>query len=226
MSMFLKPTIISALLATSLLSGCVTSLVLGGAAATGVVVSDRRSGGQQLTDTTISATVENRAGGQLTADSSRVNATTFNQRVLITGEVATAADKDKVTQIARGVKDVKDVVNELMISKPADFSTRTRDSWITSKVRSELVITKGIPSRTISITTSQGVVYLMGQVTNTEGNLAANAAAGIDGVVRVVKVFDYITDTAPKAVNHSNTSATTSTPSNTSSSGVVTTPLQ
>ncbi|NEN74861.1 BON domain-containing protein [Pelistega sp. NLN82] len=221
MKSFSRPSLIALLVSTTLLAGCVTSLIAGAAATTGVVLSDRRSAGMQLTDQTNGITIENRVKDQLNTDITRVIATSFNQRVLLTGQVASQADKERVTQIARSVADVKDVVNELVISSPADFNSRSRDSWITSKVRSELIITKGIPSRTIVITTSQGVVYLMGQVTQQEGNIAAQTAASIDGVVRVVKVFDIISDTAAS----SNATTTTSTNTNQSSS-VTTSPLR
>lgn len=215
-----RPVIIAALVGSTLLSGCITSLVLGGAAATGLIVSDRRSAGMQLTDKTIGVSVESKIKSQLNADTLRVNATSVNQRVLLTGEVANQTDKDRAAQIARSVKDVKEVVNELIIGQPAPFNTRSRDSWISSKVRSELLFTKNIPSRTISITTSQGVVYLMGNVTQQEGNLAAQTAASVAGVVRVVKVFDIITS--------SNNTTAASSSSNTASSnaGFQTTPLK
>ncbi|MDY3331858.1 MAG: BON domain-containing protein [Pelistega sp.] len=220
-----RPTVVAALVGATLLSGCVTSMVLGGAAATGLIASDRRTAGMQLTDKTIGITIENRAKTQLNADTIRVNATSFNQRALITGEVSSQADKDRVTEIARGVTDVKEVINELMIGQPAAFDVRSRDAWISSKVRSELLVTKNIPSRTISITTSQGVVYLMGQVTQQEGDLAAQTAASVDGVVRVVKAFDIITATQANAAS-SSTTTTNSSANSAPASGMTTTPLK
>lgn len=220
-----RPTVAAALVGATLLSGCVTSMVLGGAAATGLIASDRRTAGMQLTDKTIGITIENRAKTQLNADTIRVNATSFNQRALITGEVSSQADKDRVTEIARGVTDVKEVINELMIGQPAAFDVRSRDAWISSKVRSELLVTKNIPSRTISITTSQGVVYLMGQVTQQEGDLAAQTAASVDGVVRVVKAFDIITATQANAAS-SSTTTTNSSANSAPASGMTTTPLK
>lgn len=220
-----RPTVVAALVGATLLSGCVTSMVLGGAAATGLIASDRRTAGMQLTDKTIGITIENRAKTQLNADTIRVNATSFNQRALITGEVSSQADKDRVTEIARGVTDVKEVINELMIGQPAAFDVRSRDAWISSKVRSELLVTKNIPSRTISITTSQGVVYLMGQVTQQEGDLAAQTAASVNGVVRVVKAFDIITATQANAAS-SSTTTTNSSANSAPASGMTTTPLK
>lgn len=215
-----RPVIIAALVGSTVLSGCITSLVLGGAAAAGLIVSDRRTAGMQLIDKTIGISIESNVRDQLNAETLRVNATSVNQRVLLTGEVANQADKERVTQIAKNVKDVKEVLNELIIAQPAPFEVRSRDAWISSKVRSELLFTKNIPSRTISITTSQGVVYLMGNVTQQEENLAAQTAASVAGVVRVVKAFDTI---APDGRSHTDYSSSNMTNTGT---GFQTTPLQ
>lgn len=195
-----RPLIISTLLASTILPGC-TPLVLGGAAATTLIISDRRSAGMQITDKTIGITIQNRVNAQLNKKTTHIYADSFNQRVLLTGEVATQADKNRVASIAKNVQDAKTVINEITVGPVASFSERSRDTWITSKVRSDLIFTKQVPSRTISITTSKGIVYLMGQVTQDEGNIAAQAVSKIDGVVKVVKVFDIITNAEAEALN-------------------------
>lgn len=220
-----RPTIVLALVGSLSLSACVPLLLGGVAATTAIVVTDRRSSGMQLTDKTIDIKAESELGSQFSDSNARINATTFNRRVLLTGEVATQADKDRATTIARGITDVNDVLNELMIGPPAPFSKRSNDTWISSKVKSELLITKNVPSGSIVVTTSQGVVYLMGQVTQTEGNNAAHVASTVNGVVRVVKAFDIV---AASQVNSSNTSNTpvTSTSTNNTGSSTQTFPLQ
>ena len=42
--------------------------------------------------------------------------------------------------------------------------------------------------------TEAGNVYLMGRVTQREGTTAANIAAGVSGVRKVTKMFEYITE--------------------------------
>ena len=111
---------------------------------------------------------------------------------------------------------MNDVLNELMIAPPAPFSVRSKDTWISSKVKSELLITKNVPSGSILVTTSQGVVYLMGQVTETEGNNAAQVASTISGVVRVVKAFDIVS--ASQAASSSTSNPTSPSSTTTSSS--------
>lgn len=218
-----RPVIALALIGSLGLSACVPLLVGGVAATTASVVSDRRTSGMQLTDKTISVKAEAELGSQFADTNSRINANAFNRRVLLTGEVASQADKDRATTITRGIADVNDVLNELMIAPPAPFSVRSKDTWITSKVKSELLITKNVPSGSILVTTSQGVVYLMGQVSQTEGNNAAQVASTISGVVRVVKAFDIVS--ASQAASGS-TSSTTTSNSPTADGSTQTFPLQ
>ena len=129
-----RPVIALALVGSLGLSACVPLLVGGVAATTAMVVTDRRTSGMQLTDKTISVKAEAELGSQFSDANARINATTFNRRILLTGEVATQADKDKASTIARGITDVNDVLNELMIAPPAPFSVRSKDTWISSKV--------------------------------------------------------------------------------------------
>jgi osmotically-inducible protein OsmY len=52
---------------------------------------------------------------------------------------------------------------------------------------------KGLESGSMRIVTENGVVYLMGIATHEQANLAVNVARKINGVNRVVKVFQYVT---------------------------------
>ncbi|HRL21063.1 MAG TPA: BON domain-containing protein, partial [Alcaligenes sp.] len=83
-------------------------------------------------------------------------------------------------------------VNELRVGEPTPLSTRSNDSWISTRVNTALINTKEVPSRTISVTTERGVVYLQGRVTQAEGERAAIAAASIPGVNKVAKLFEYV----------------------------------
>ena len=74
----------------------------------------------------------------------------------------------------------------------ASFGVRSNDTWLTSKAKTALVNTKYVPSGTIAVTTDHSVVYLMGKVTQAEGDYAANAVADLGGVAKVVKLFETI----------------------------------
>lgn len=64
--------------------------------------------------------------------------------------------------------------------------TYVDDSWITTKVKSDLVANKDISSRNISVNTTKGVVTLAGTAaTAQESTKAADIARGVKGVTRV-----------------------------------------
>jgi osmotically-inducible protein OsmY len=60
------------------------------------------------------------------------------------------------------------------------------DSWITSKVKSEMVADKDVSARNINVITTKGVVKLTGTVkTLDESNKAAQIAHSVEGVKQV-----------------------------------------
>lgn len=195
--MTLKPRIPAIALAAALtasvltLSACAPVVVGGAAAGAAVVVTDRRTSGTQLDDQNINFKVEHVIAQKL-GDAAHVSANTYEGVVLLTGEVPNDAAKAQATSLAQGVEKVKKVVNQLTIGPASSFSVRSNDTWLSSKVRSELLNTKYVPSGSISVTTDKSVVYLQGKVTQAEGEYAANAAAGVSGVAKVVKLFDII----------------------------------
>ena len=172
-----RPLLLSAALAaaTASLSACVPLVIGGAAATTAVVATDRRSSGVQLDDQNTTFRVESQIATKL-GPTARVNASVYNGQVLLTGDVPTEAAKAEAGAIAQSIERVKRVSNQLTVGPATSFSTRSNDTWLTSKVRSTLINTKYVPSRTILVTTDKGVVYLMGLVTQAEGDYAANAA--------------------------------------------------
>src|SRR5690606_19606100 len=174
------------------LSGCGLLVAGGTAATTAVVATDRRTAREQVEDQAI----EMKVGAEmrrLFEDKARVNATSYGGWVLLTGDVPTAQDKQKAEEAARQVEKVVKVINELRVGDITPVSVRTNDTWLSSKVKTTLINTKEVPSRTIVITTERGVVYLMGRVTNEEGERAAKATAGLNGINKVVKLFQIVT---------------------------------
>jgi osmotically-inducible protein OsmY len=192
---FIRPLIVCAALigAGSTLTACVPLLIGGAAATTGLVVVDRRSVGEQVEDKSI----ELKIGGQLResfGDAVRSTVTSYDGVVLLTGDTISSEFKNRATEIARKVDHVKSVSNQIAVVKQlASFGVVSNDIWITSKVMTILATTKDIPSRTIVVTTDRSVVYLMGLVTQREGDMAAAAAAKVSGVKRVEKLFKIVT---------------------------------
>jgi len=188
-----RPLLLTAFVTTAAasLSACAPLIVGGAAATTAIVVTDRRTSGAQLEDKNIEFKAEKQIADKL-GDQARVNVLSYNNVVLLTGSVPTPQAKEEATSIAQSIQHVRKVVNQLNIGPAASFSARSHDTWLTSKVKTTLINTKFVPSATIDITTDDDVVYLMGLVTEAEGNYAAAAASEVGGVKKVVKVFETI----------------------------------
>lgn len=178
--------------ATLALSGCGLLVVGGTAATTAVVATDRRTTGEQVEDQAIELKAAAEMRKLFPGDNARVNTTSYAGLVLLTGDVPTQADKQRAEDVARQVEKVKKVINELRVGEVTPMSVRTNDTWLTSKVKTTLINTKGVPTRTIVVTTERGVVYLLGRLTAQEGQMAGTAASGVGGINKVVKLFDIV----------------------------------
>ena len=189
-----SPFIAAAVAAATLLAGCAPIVVGTAVVAGAMVVTDRRSSGAQVDDEVIQGKAGGRIGEALPGDNVRVNVTSYNRMVLLTGEVPKEADKTTVEQIVARIDNVVSVVNELTVGPPNSFNEKTNAAFITTKVKASLVDAKDVFSNQIKVVTHRGVVYLMGRVTEREAARAAEIARGVSGVVKVVKVFEILSE--------------------------------
>ena len=180
------------------LSGCV-GLVAGGAVMTAVSANDRRTLGAQTEDKAIAIKGESRARS-IVGEEGHVNVTSFNRKVLLTGEVRDEGMKAAVEREVRAVGGVMNVVNELEIGSPSKYTTRSNDALITTKVKASLVDMQTISANSFKVVTERGNVYLMGIVTPREAQIGTDVARGVSGVQKVVKVFEYINDVDLRAL--------------------------
>ena len=189
--------------------GC-AGIFVAGAATTAAVANDRRSVGSVIDDQNIEIKATNAiAARQDINKASRISATSMNGKVLLVGQTPYAQySRDIEKQVAR-VDGVRYVYNELRIRKPIDLGQQATDSWITSKVKSQMLATKGIDSTRFKVVTENGEVFLMGLVTRDEADKAVNLTRKISGVRKVIKVFEYIQGNG-KTGTTNNTSPTTS----------------
>ena len=195
---------LASLAATTLLAGC-APLIVGGAVVGGAMVAtDRRTSGSQVDDEVIELKAKGRMGEAL-GDRASVSTTSYNRMVLLTGEVPTEADKTTAEQTVARVDNVQSVVNELRVGPLHTFGERTKDVYITTKVKASLFDAKDVFANSIKVMTHRSVVYLMGRVTEREATRATEIARGVSGVVKVVRVFEILTEselanTATKSV--------------------------
>ena len=185
----------SALLAS--LSGCF-GLIVGAGIGSAVSAVDRRTLGAQTEDKSVTVKAEIKMR-EVTNGNGNINVTSFNRKVLLTGEVRDEAMKAAAEREVRKIENVVSVINELKISGSSSYTSRSNDALITTKVKASLVDMKTVSAISFKVTTERGVVYLMGLVTPREGNIAADVAKGVSGVTRVVKIFEYISEEDARA---------------------------
>lgn len=172
------------------LSGCFP-VVAGGAAAGGLAAADRRTSGAYVEDEAIEWKTNNRIKDML-GDKIHINVTSYNRNVLLTGEAIDEDSKTKAETLAKGVENVHLVTNELQISGASALTSRSNDAYLTTKVKSSFLTENRFPANYVKVVTENSVTYLLGIVTHKEADDAVEIARGVDGVQKVVKVFEYI----------------------------------
>jgi osmotically-inducible protein OsmY len=123
-----------------------------------------------------------------------VSVATFNNIVLLAGQVSTSLQKYEIEQAIKKIPDIQEIHNLILVSNSASASSLTRmnDSLITAKIRAKLFAANDIDPSQIKVLTENGVVYLMGIVPHDQANVAIEIARTTAGVQSVVKVFYYV----------------------------------
>jgi osmotically-inducible protein OsmY len=176
---------------STLLTGCVPLLVAGAVGGTARVATDRRSVGAQADDESIELKISNTIGTGF-GDRVHVSVTSYNGIVLLTGEVPTQDLVGSIGEIARTTAKVRRVHNEVTVGPVSEVGSRTNDSYITSKVKARFVEANKFSATHVKVVTERQVVYLMGIVRRDEADTATQIASTTSGVLRVVKLFEYI----------------------------------
>nr|WP_282490496.1 division/outer membrane stress-associated lipid-binding lipoprotein [Providencia alcalifaciens] len=176
-----------------LLQGCIGAAVVGTAAVATKSATDPRSVGQQVDD----GTLEARVSGQLNknkdiTNNSRIIATAYKGNVLLTGQSPDMSLADKAKQIASNVDGTEKVYNEVRQGQPVDLGTASKDTWLTTKVKSKILASDEVKSGSVKVITENGEVFLLGVLTQQEGAAAAKIASETDGVRRVTTAFTYL----------------------------------
>ena len=189
-------TFLAVFISTLLLNGC-APLVIGGAAATGVnIAHDRRTMGTYIDDEGI----ELKAISAIHRDKElsrqiHINIISINGVVLLVGQAPTEELRQQAGSIIQGIEKVRLVHNELTIAAPSSMMTRSSDSLITAKVKTNLIGIKGhkeLDATRVKVVTENGTVYLMGILYRAEADAVTERASQVSGVQKVVKLFEYL----------------------------------
>lgn len=175
-------------------SGCVPMTVTGvgiGASTGALRLEDRRSSGIFIEDEQIGLVTTRRIQEKL-GDDAHINVTSFNRNVLLTGEALTETARNEIFKLAANVENVRNIFNEVAIAPKSSLTARSNDALITSEVKSGFLNNDSFQTNRIKVVTESNIVYLTGIVKRAEGEKAAELASGTPGVIKVIKVFEYL----------------------------------
>lgn len=181
-----------AALVSGLTAGCAPLIVGGAVIGSGLVATDRRTTGTQLEDESIEFKAAARVRELATLG--QVSVTSYNRMVLITGEVPGDAERAAVEKAVAKVENVRSVVNEVVIAANSPIGSRTRDSYLATKVKATLVDAKDVQANAFKVVAERSVIYLMGRVTEREAARGAELARSVSGVEKVVRVFEILSE--------------------------------
>lgn len=188
---FISKFLLAVLLATQL-SAC-GILAVGGVAAGASVMTDRRTPGVQAIDNGIEMQA-NAALSKKFGDNAHINVTSFNQKVLLTGEAKDADIKGEAEAYVKAMKNARTVFNEIVIGPNSTYTARANDSYLESKIKTQMIFTDKLPSNSMSIVAEGTSIYLMGILTQNEADLAKKVASNTNGVKDVYVYFDIISN--------------------------------
>ena len=181
-----------AALAVLQLSSCAV-VAVGGVAAGAAIMADRRTPGVQAIDKGIELEANNALAKKF-GDNAHINVTSFNQKVLLTGEVKDADIKSEAGAYVKAMKNARAVFNELIIGPNSSYTSRANDSYLESKIKTQMIFTEQLPSNSMAIVAEGSSIYLMGILTQSEADLAKKIASNTSGVKDVYVYFDIISD--------------------------------
>lgn len=188
----MKKCLIGLVIVSTLLTGCSNII----SASRNEPINENigsRTLGNYIEDESIELKVlVNLSKGSVPLSQSHINVTSFNGQVLLTGQVPNEAVKSEAEQVVNKTREVTRIHNELEIAGPSSTIVRTNDVYLTSRVKLQLLTNKTVEGTRIKVVTENGVVYLMGLVSQAEADRAINIIRAVPGVQRIIKVFEYV----------------------------------
>jgi osmotically-inducible protein OsmY len=184
------------------LSGCLPAIFTA-ATTTGIAASKDQPMSETINDAKISAAIKTALiKNNFKELGTKIKVEVSQARVLFTGNIEKEEDALKAIEIAWNQKGVKEVINELKVNKKSnhfDLVQYTRDSLITTQIKTKTLVRKDIKFANYTVLTVNNIVYLFG-VARSEEELAKISAIsskikGVEKVVCYVKIMDNFSDT-------------------------------
>ncbi len=182
-----------ALLSTLLSVSACFPLMAGGAVMTGFVAVDRRTSGAMLEDQSIELKISSRIRDAL-GEKVHISVTSYNRKVLLTGEAPDQQDKERAGEIAKNIDNITSVWNEVGVTSITTLTERTNDLVMAGRIKADLIDAKDLFSNAYKIVVERGTVYVMGRITAREAKRVSSVVSGVTGVKKVVLVHETITE--------------------------------
>ena len=181
-------TKICLLLTAITFSGCVLSM---GSSADFSLSSDRRETEVVLLDSSLEIKTQKIINETAELSTSRITPRSFNGHILLVGQTPQADNVHLLTQKISELPGVKKIFNQIEVGPTIGVWSWLSDRLITSRIKSSMLMTKGINPLRIQVFTENNVVYLVGIVHQSEDKIAGEIAEKTKGVDKVVKIFEH-----------------------------------
>lgn len=187
--------ILAVMPSAALLQACAPAAVVGTAYGASVL-HERRSPGTVVDDEVIELKAKHLFFQDPAVEqASRISVTSYNYTVLLTGQADNAAVRQRFAETVSSLPLVKKVYNEVEIGPSISLAQESQDALISSRAKIAIGGGKGIEdfdATRVKIVTENGVVYLMGLVTEQEADTTTDVVRRLPGVKQVVKLFEYV----------------------------------
>ena len=160
---------------------------------TGFVAVDRRTSGAMLEDQSIELKISSRIRDAL-GERVHISVTSYNRKVLLTGEAPDQQDKERAAEIAKATDNISSVWNEIGVTSITTLTERTNDLIAAGRIKADLIDAKDLFSNAYKIVVERGTVYVMGRITAREAKRVSSVVSGVTGVKKVVLVHETITE--------------------------------
>lgn len=186
-----KLQLVTLLIAMLTLQGCVTGVVIGTVGAA-MMANDRRTAPAQLEDETIELKANKLIRDNISLDNhTNITIISYNRTMLMIGQAPNAMLKDQAVKLMQQIPNVSRLHNQIRIATPTSLTTRTHDTWLTTKIKASMANDNSFAYSHVKVITENSEVFLLGLVSQKEANKATEITRNIDGVTKVTKVFEY-----------------------------------
>jgi osmotically-inducible protein OsmY len=172
------------------LSGCIAIFTNEGASSS-AIHTDRRTASSVLIDTSLELDLNQKLNELCLNDGSRVYLKSFNRHIIVLGQTPHHDNIEKISSLLADTEGVKKIYNELSPQPSIALWQQLQDKWITTQIKSSMLLAPQVNPWRIHVLTENNIVYLIGIVKAEEENTIVNIAKKTSGVQKVVKIFEY-----------------------------------